>query len=598
MGFQLSARTILLTTFVLATPLFAAPKLRLSNSVVGPITIAQGAAGTAPAIEAYGAAGERNFNSETGQLRLSVASSASWVTPTLGAVRNCAGREGVCIPIEFQFSTQSLQPGSYSATVTVSDPNAIDAPQNILVLVVVGTTIPDRLDLYVAPNGSTDSFTFSTNNVVTALPSTTSGGQWLTVNFRGIGTFDFVRPYEVTGRHLDGLAEGNYQGAVAVTNSRLAQDNKTMNVALHVTKSPIAFLTEADRSARFRVHQDTTKASRTVLMRNRGIEALQITEITAAAGNGAEWLAAAPVEGTQFVTISADPKGASPGIYRGSVTIKSNAANSPTEIPVVLEVVAQGPPVINFNGLQDTATLTEGDVLAPGGVVSGFGEGFSYREPEAVTEGAWQNTLGGTSVFVQDRPAPLSYSSYGQINFQIPFDTEPGERLVVVEREGQRSQPSSIIVRAAVPKMIRMQLRARGLDIPEYRDYFGLAYHADGTQSLPTEFGIANSRPTRRGETITMFAMGLGRTDPVVAAGTPGTAEPLVSVASSQRQVCFGCLALGGQRTDATFVGLAPGLVGIYHVVVVVPESVPSGDIAVRVELDTASSDYGLIHVE
>lgn len=596
MDFQLFARLTLASAFFLASPVFAVPKLRLSNSVVGPITVAQGGTATAPSIEAYGATGERSFNDDTGSLRLTVASTASWVSPALGTTRNCVGREGQCIPVEFRFATQSLQPGSYSATVTVSDPNAIDAPQNILVLLVVGTTIPDRINLYVAPNGSTDTFTFSTNSVVAANSTTSSGGQWLTVNFRGLGTFDFVRPYEVTGRHQSGQAPGTYQGAVSVTNSRLAQDNKTMNVTLNVTEGPIA--TPSARSVRFRVHRDSTKASRTILIRNRGQAALQLAEITATTATGGEWLSAAQVEGTQFVTINADSKDVSPGIYRGTVSMKSNAANSPTEIPVELEIVAQGPPVISFNGLQDAATLAEGDVLAPGGVVTGFGEAFSYGAPESVTEGAWQGTLGTTSVTVDGRSAPLSFASYGQINFQIPFETEPGERLVRVTRDGQGSSPASIIVRPAVPKMIRMQLRARGLEIPEFRDYFGIAFHADGTQSLPADFGIANSRPTKRGETITMFAMGLGATDPIVAAGTPGPADPLVSVASAQKRVCFGCLTLGGQRTDATFVGLAPGLVGIYHVVVAIPEEVPSGDVAVRVELDTASSDYGLIHVE
>jgi uncharacterized protein (TIGR03437 family) len=570
--------------------------LRLSDSVVGPVTIAQGGTATAPVVEAFGVTGERNFNNETSELRLSVSSTASWVSPALGSPRSCSSREGRCIPIEFRLATQSLQPGPYSATVTVSDPNAIDAPQQILVLVVVGSTIPDRVNLYVPPNGSTDSFTFSTNSAVSANAATTSGGQWLTVNFRGQGTFDFVRPYEVLARHQSGQAEGTYQGAVNVANSRLPQDNKTLNVTLNVTGRPIA--TPSEPSLRFRVHANSTKASRSILIRNRGLTQLDLGEITSATATGGEWLSAALVEGTRFVTVNADAKGIQPGIYRGTVTIKSNAANSPAEIPVVLEVVAQGPPVIRFNGLVDSATLQEGDVLAPGGAVTGFGEAFSYSEPSVVKEGAWPNTLGGTSVFVDGRPAPLSFSSYEQVNFQIPFDVDPGERLVRVDRGGQLSSPASIIVRSSVPKMIRLALRALGVEIPEIRDYYGIAFHGDGTQSLPPEFGLPNSRPTRRGETITMLAMGLGRTDPPVAAGTPGTADPLIPVASASKQVCFGCLVLGGQRTEPSFVGLAPGLVGIYHVVVTVPENVPSGDVPVRVELDSASSEYGLIAVE
>ena len=51
-----------------------------------------------------------------------------------------AGRAGACIPIQVGFQTSALARGSYTGTITVSDPNAVDAPQTIVVTVAVGGT--------------------------------------------------------------------------------------------------------------------------------------------------------------------------------------------------------------------------------------------------------------------------------------------------------------------------------------------------------------------------------------------------------------------------------------------------------------------------
>jgi uncharacterized protein (TIGR03437 family) len=580
---------------VLAHPAWAVPKLRLSNTVVGPVSVAQGQNATHPDLEAYGATGERGANTETSLLRLTLSSTAPWVTASVGGARQCFGREGQCLPIQFSFSTTSLQPGQYSATVTVSDPAAIDAPQNILVLLSVGSNLADRLNLFVAPvSGSVDTVRFSTNSNVAASASTQSGGFWLSVAFRGIGTFDFVRPYEVAARYLDGMSAGTYQGSVVVSGSRVPADNKSVPVTLNVTPNPIADAARAN--VRFRLHQNSVKVARTIRINNRGQGTLSLSGTTASTSAGGDWLAAEVVPDTTIVRLTAEAKETPPGVYRGSVSVAGNAANAPTVIPVEMEVVAAGPPLITFRGVRDVATQAEGDDLARGGVVSAFGEAFSFEEPQTAASAPHPKELGGATVFVNDIQAPISYSSYGQVNFQVPFETPVGEAVVRIDRGTTRGGTSSIVVREAVPKMVRRTLRDEGVNIPEFRDYFGIALHQDGSASLPTEFGIGNTRPTKRGETIAMFAIGLGQTSPTAVTGAEGSPEQ--QVLSSSKRVCFGCLALGGIVVDAVSVGLAPGFVGFYLVTAVVPPETPSGDVAVRVLLDSASSEYGLIAVE
>src|SRR5687767_1513371 len=138
----LAARCILASAAVwLCSPcLYAIPKLRLSNTVVGPIAIATGQAGPQQEIEMY--------NAGDGNLNIQFLHTASWTQATTGARRACSQREGECIPVRISLNTQSLAAGSHSGSVRIIDPAAADAPQDILVLVNVGGGVPNRLDFF------------------------------------------------------------------------------------------------------------------------------------------------------------------------------------------------------------------------------------------------------------------------------------------------------------------------------------------------------------------------------------------------------------------------------------------------------------------
>lgn len=198
-------------------PLFAVPKLRLVETAVGPVSAAQGAGATVRTVEAY--------NAGDGFLNLSVTSSASWLSGAAGAARNCSSRLGACLPIQVTMQPAALPRGLHTATLTVSDPNAADAPQTITVTLAVGGAIPDRLDLFVAPNGSSAETTFTSHSRLVTSPGTQSGGAWLSVALDGAGSFRFVLPYIVRAKHLDGMGEGVYTGSIAVSGSQLAADN-------------------------------------------------------------------------------------------------------------------------------------------------------------------------------------------------------------------------------------------------------------------------------------------------------------------------------------------------------------------------------------
>jgi len=538
----------------------AEPVLRLSTAAVGPLSVALGADGPPQVIEA--------FNAGDGSLSLSVQADASWLAPAVGAPRPCSSREGSCIPITVALRTAALAKGIHTGVMTVSDPKAWDAPQTVTVSVQMGGGVPDRAELFVAPDGSTDSLRFETNSLLQARVTTESGGDWLTLALEGLGSFRFVLPYRIQARHLPGMGEGTYNGAVEVTGSAFAGDLKTVPVTLRVTSAPIAVAAPARLD--FRVARNTIKPQGAILVTNRGLGALNISGVRPSTASGGEWLAA-KVETAAVVTVTADPTNLAPGRYEGAIEIASNAANAPLRVPVHLQVVEQGPPLAAYGGVANN-TFAPGDPIAQGGIASIYGEQFRYGDPQQGTI-PLPEELGGVKVFVNGVAARLFYVSYGQINFQMPFEAPPGRVRVTVMREGQAGNVVTAEVAERAPLLLRLGLG----------DY-GIIVNQDGTFPIPQLPGIP-SRPAKPGEALVAYAIGFGQTDPALATGAASpAAEPLARIVPAPT-VFFGAGLTGGVPVTPFYAGLTPNFVGLFQINVIVPDNAPKGDrVPLRVE--------------
>jgi len=564
---------LLLIPHTLAT---AAPVLRLTSTVVGPISIAQGAAGPAQQVEAF------NVGDEL--LNLSFSSSEPWASASAQALQDCFGREGRCIPIRIALQTQSLAAGIHAARITVSDPNAVDAPQRIVVTVQIGGGIPERINFFLAPDGSSDQEIFSTNAPVSTSFATQSGGDWLSVALEGLGSFRFVLPYKVAVQHLPGMAEGTFTVSISTASAAFPPDNRSVQVNLRVTSQPI--LVSSPNSLLFRVAQNSIPVTQFLELANRGQGTLSINGATVTTASGGDWLVAERVAGTDLISVRATAGSLALGTYQGSVSIATSAVNSPLAVPVVMEVVTQSGPLVRFERVVNNATFGSGEPLAPGTIAAIFGEQLSYREPTGAGSLPLPAELGGARVFINDRPAPVFFSSYGQVNFQVPFDTPAGAAIVRVDRDGQRGNSVSLAVAASVPRILRL------------REDFAIAVNSDGTFPIPPRFGIP-SRPARRGETFVLYAIGLGATNPRVASGAASPSDPLARVVSSSSRVRFGAGSFGTTAiAEASFTGLAPGFVGLYQINVVVPDDSPTGKVAIQLQLDSAASDVVFVTVE
>jgi uncharacterized protein (TIGR03437 family) len=564
----------LLSIFSIAG-LNAAPKLRLNTATAGPVSIAVGANGPTQTVLAG--------NIGDGTLSLSLTSSVSWIAPTLGGPAPCAISNPFCFPINIALQTASLAKGIYTGVVTVSDPNAVDAPQDITVTVQIGGAVPDKVDLYVAPNGSTAETTFSTNNPINGQVTTANNQRWLSFSLTGTGSFRFSYPYRLAVTHLPDMAEGTYAGTVTTSGSALAADNKAIGVTMHVTSQPIALVTPP--SLAVRLAQGAPPQTYNLTVANSGLGTLAVNGILSntGAGAGPAWLSALNTGLT--VTATIDPTGLSPGLYQGTLTVNANAANGAVAIPVSLQVVPQAAPRVTFQGVQDNVLFAT-DPIAPGENAVVIGEQFTFDAPTAGQPPPLATQVGPAQVLVNGLRAPIFNVSYGQIGFQVPYETATGTGTATLQvtRNGQIGNTVSFAVTDVAPRLMR-------LGVGDY----GLVVNQDGSNPIPaTPDGTGH--PAHAGDMLMIFGTGFGQTDPSATSGAPAPGDVPEILDQTPVVIIGGGFSGTSDTVQPTFAGLSPGMVGVYEFDVVLPDDVQTGP-AVPVTVTIGSSMTNVVRI-
>jgi uncharacterized protein (TIGR03437 family) len=526
-----------------AAGLSAAPRLNLVQTSLT-VSVPAGANGPTSTMDA--------FNVGDGTLNLVATSSVPWLAPTVGTDQECGFRSG-CYPIAIAFQTASLAAGTYTGIVTLSDPNAIDSPQSINVTAQVGGDVPSNLVFYLAP-GASSSTTFTTNGIVSAKVANAS---WLTTSVSpNVYSGGFITT--VTVKAASSMAAADYTGTITIGGSAFAPDNKQISVLLHVTTQPIA--QAGSTSVSFLIPQGAQPQTDNVAVTDAGQGTLAISSVTATAQGGGTWLTAASITGGIGVTVN--PAGLSPATYTGSVTIASNGVNGNLVIPVQLTVVAQGPPVAAVGGALNNGTFAIGEALAQGDIVALFGTQFLFDAPQLASGLPLLTTLDGVQVLVNGKAAPLYYASAGQINFEVPIDASTGDGTVQVVRNGQAGNLIYVNIQSQEPRFILLN-----------GGPYAIMTEPDGTLT-----GIP-SNPVKIGDTIVIYAVGLGPTTVPVPSGTASPVSPLARVPGTTK-VCFGTETPFFQAPCATaaFSGLTPYYVGLYQVNVTIPSGITTGD--------------------
>jgi uncharacterized protein (TIGR03437 family) len=551
-SFAMRTKSFLLL-FTFAATLSAAPQLVLNSTSVGPIQVAPGSNGPTQIIEAQ--------NAGTGSLNLTATVSAPWLAATLGAAPCPTGV--TCISIALNTST--LAAGSYTGYVTLTDPNAVDSPQQITVTVNVAG-IPSSLTLYVTPTGGPAPTAYSnvfTQGTVTGTATTQSGGNWLLFTSGGI----FSKGYIIQGTAQNGQAVGSYIGSVVLTGSNAA-DNKTVDVTLNVTDSPI--IQPISTPVQLSGFPGGANATATVPFINIGAGTLTITAATASSTTGS--FLSVSVPGPNSITISAAPGTLAPGYYSGTITVTSNAANnSQISVPVVFTVQAAGTPVISDAGITNIANFVA-EAASPGDILAVFGDQLAAPGTSAQNPGLppLATTLGDTQVLVNGTPAPLYYASPGQVNFQLPYEAPAGQTATVqVVSNGTPGNLRPVTVSPIVPRIL-----VWGPNV--ISGGYGIIVNLDGSLTLPSPVAGFATHAAKPGDTLTIYCEGFGETTPTAVTGAAASSTQLEEVPNVT--VTFGGLFEGAQTTaTALFAGLTPTAVGLYQVDVTIPANVPTG---------------------
>lgn len=545
--------------------------MRLSTAALNVPAIASGTNAASQTVEIY--------NAGTGTLSPSVSSSATWLTPTVGAQVTCPTGTftGNCLPLNLTFNTAALAAGTYTGIVSISDPNAVDSPQTVaVVLTVVGFVSKTPIQLYAAPNGGTATATLNTHGVVNAQASTASGGNWLTVSLSGNGSFDFYYPYQVKVTTQSSQTAGNYTGSIAISGGNTASDNVTVPVNLTVTTSPIAQLST---TAVTLVGGVNAQPASVVSIANTGQGSLTVNSATPTTTTGSGWLTATLASGGGSVTITANTASLQPGLYQGSVAIDTNAVNnSSLIIPVSLLVTTQSGPLINIGGVVDNAIGKT--PVAPGDIAAAYGSQFSSADLTFAESVPLPTTLSNVQVLVNNLAAPLYYTSTGQIDFQIPYETPVGTVAVQVINNGVAGNKVSVPVVARQPRVLVFPG-----NVPIIVDYNTGKIPVSTTTLLPNQ-------PAVPGDTLVIYCIGLGQTTPAAVTGASPTASPLQSVSSPVMVTLGGGFSATTQLTPS-FAGLAPGFVGLYQVNVTIPSTyVPpaGGDVGLTLSMQGAAA--------
>lgn len=244
-------------------------------------------------------------------------------------------------------------------------------------------------------------------------------------------------------------------------------------------------------------------------------------------------------------------------------------------------------PSISENGVVNGASFTSGRPIAPGSIVSVFGSNIGIRVTdngiESILETAEEvplsTELGEYSLVFGDIEAPLFFvggEPNGQINAQVPWEVPLGESQVKVvfdpvEGDRQESDPVAVPVAIVSPALFTFEFgggRVAALNVKVSEDDGVI----DGSVAQPENiFPGVPSHPAQLGGVVTVFANGLGPTEPagVTADNSLDALRPITVPVR---------VFVGDAEAQVLFAGLAPQFVGLYQINIVVPLAVVPGD--------------------
>jgi uncharacterized protein (TIGR03437 family) len=268
-------------------------------------------------------------------------------------------------------------------------------------------------------------------------------------------------------------------------------------------------------------------------------------------------------------------------VQSGILTLATTgAALDPTGyeigIGVPLPAVSGSGVFVNPQGIVNAATnAPAGDFIAPGEFLAIYGSGLA-ASPAGASALPFPLSLGGVSVSIGGKSAPLFSVSSGQINCIVPYGVT-GATANITVTNGTASNTVTVGVAPTAPGVFSADTSGTG---------DGAITHADGS--------IVNaSSPAIKGETVVMYMSGLGAlTNPV----NDGFGATGINNAVTQLAVYVNGVAV--PAADIAYQGLTVDA-GLYQINFKVPSSLKvSGELPVAVLTPDGFTDEVSIAVQ
>ncbi|HLW79428.1 MAG TPA: hypothetical protein VKU44_07490, partial [Terriglobia bacterium] len=278
------------------------------------------------------------------------------------------------------------------------------------------------------------------------------------------------------------------------------------------------------------------------------------------------WLSVTPPSGTgpASLQVTVNPAGLIPGgVYYVSLVIQSmNSTPQFQSIPITLRMPASGLAAVNG------ASFAAG--ASPGMVVSLFDSGFNLAKGTQIAGSVpLPLNMQGTTVTVNNIPAPLYYVSPTQLNVQIPYEVPPGAATLTVKNGAGESASQQIYVNTVSP---------------------GIFLAGDGRHIVPTI-------TTKPGGYATLFLAGQGFVSPAVATGAAPPGPTQIPVSKLPKPLANVAVFVNGVQAQTSFIGIPYYLVGVTQVNFIVPPGTPAGTQPVTVTVGNAQSNTAYIDV-
>jgi uncharacterized protein (TIGR03437 family) len=252
----------------------------------------------------------------------------------------------------------------------------------------------------------------------------------------------------------------------------------------------------------------------------------------------------------------------------GSSTLTFTATSGTLTRTATVALLVTNNPEFSAAGVVNAASNL-GSAVSPGEIVANYGQDMG---PASLTYGTFNSsgllsqTVAGTTVLFDGRPAPLLYTSSGQLAAVVPYEVSgQATTLIQVAYNTQKSASIQVNVIDAAPALFN----AAGTQ--------AASFNADGSVN-----SAANPAPA--GTVVVLFGTGDGLENALPSDGQQIVAPyPTTSLPFS--------VTIGGEPAALDYYGAAPSLVaGTFQVNAHIPADLPSGPATVVVKVGSRVS--------